>query len=364
MRKHFSEEKKELNLKSAQLMAAFAEADPEPVFRIDETGKIDLANDAGRALLYSNGKNGKNLIHLIPEFKDVDLGGCIKDGKTLNIISKIKDKIYRFTLTGLPDMKIGQVYGSDITELKLTEDQLKLALKKAEQSEKIKSFFLAQMSHEIRSPLTAVLGFNAILKDKLTDRQDEDTEFAFYAIEKSGKRLTRTIDQLLYMSQFQTDSYETKLEKINISKILNDVVNEYCPEANLKKVDLSFENNLGDVYVYTDRYGAAQIFESLLDNAVKYTDKGSIKVSIGKTDIGKIFISIADTGIGMSEDFVKNLFKPFVQEKMGYNRPFEGNGLGLALSKKFADAMNAEILVKSAKEKGSEFKIVFNESRS
>lgn len=361
MRSHFNREKNDLNLKHAQLMAAFAEMDPEPVFRFDETGKIVMSNEASEMLLQNGLHKEKKLVNIIPDLNKIDLAACIKEGKKIDFVTKLNDKSYKFTIIGLPEMNIGQIYGSDITELKKAELKIKEALKKAEDSEKIKSYFLAQMSHEIRSPLTAVLGFNSIIKEKLVNKIDDDMEFAFYAIDKSGRRLTRTIDQLLYMSQFQTESYEPKIETTNLTHALINVISEYKPEANLKNIGLTFDNKIGDAYVYADKYGLAQIFDSLIDNAVKYTSKGSVKVVLNKNENNKLYVSIADTGIGMSEEFVSNLFRPFTQERMGYNRPFEGNGLGLALSKKFADISNAEIFVKSTKDVGSEFTIVFNE---
>jgi len=361
MRTHFDAEKLDLKLQYAQLMAAFAEADPDPVFRFDETGKITMTNEAGTKLIHSLSKNSKNLNTLIPEISNLDLGSCIKDGKTFDIVAKINDKSYKFTLTGLPEMKIGQIYGSDITELKLVEDQLKQALRKAEDSEKIKSYFLAQMSHEIRSPLTAVLGFNSIIKDEISENITENLEFAFNAIEKSGRRLTRTIDQLLNMANLQTGGYESKIEGVDIQKLVENIMEEYSPDIFSRNLKFIFERKTQDKFVKIDKYGLTQILESIIDNAIKYTNKGEVKIIIDKTEEGKKFISVADTGIGMSDEFVQELFKPFTQEVMGYNRPFEGNGLGLALSKKYADMNNIDVLVESEKNKGSVFTVLFNE---
>ena len=361
MRTHFDAEKLDIKLQYAQLMAAFAEADPDPVFRFDESGKITMTNEAGTNLLHSSQRNGKNLNILIPEVAGMDLNSYIKEGKTIDVVSKIKDKYYKFTLTGLPEMKIGQIYGSDITELKLAEEKLKHALTKAEESEKIKSYFLAQMSHEIRSPLTAVLGFNSIIKDEIAENVTPNLEFAFNAIEKSGRRLTRTIDQLLNMANLQTGRYEPKLEGVDIQRLIEHIMEEYIPDIFSKNLKFLFEPKTQDKFVRIDKYGLTQILESIIDNAIKYTNRGEIKIMLDKNKEGKKFVSVADTGIGMSNEYVNDLFKPFTQEIMGYNRPFEGNGLGLAVSKRYAELNNIDILVDSEKNVGSVFTILFNE---
>ena len=253
MRQHFAAEKLDLRLRYAELMSAFAEADPDPVYRIDETGKITMTNEAGTVLLQRIITRGKNIKLLIPEIEGVDLSLCIKEGKTINIISEQRNKFYKFTLAGLPEMKIIQIYGSDITDLILAEDNLKLALKKAEESEKIKSYFLAQMSHEIRSPLTALMGFNSIIRDEIAENVTDNLEFAFNAIEKSGRRLTRTIDQLLNMANLQTRGYQPKLEGVDIQRLIENIMEGYSPEVFSKNIKFLFETKIPDKFVRTDK---------------------------------------------------------------------------------------------------------------
>ncbi len=361
MREHFDAEKIDIKLHHAQLMAAFAESDPDPVFRFDETGKIIMTNEAGIELFQKLSKKGRNLNILIPEIGKINLVECIREGKKIDFVTDLGGRSFKFTITGLPELKIGQIYGSDITDLIAAEEKLKSALNKAEESEKIKSYFLAQMSHEIRSPLTAVLGFNSIIKDELKNDLSEDLRFAFMAIEKSGKRLTRTIDQLLNMANLQTGGYEPIYEKVDLSKIIESIIEEYNSDACAKNLRLIFDPKTDKKFAYGDKYGLFQIFQSIIDNAIKYTRQGEVSVEIGVNKFGKKYVAISDTGIGMSEEFVSKLFVPFTQEIMGYNRPFEGNGLGLALSKKFAEINNAEITVNSVKNKGSNFIITFNE---
>ncbi|MCL5030656.1 MAG: PAS domain-containing sensor histidine kinase [Bacteroidetes bacterium] len=360
MREHFAAEKIDIKLRQAQLMAAFAESDPDPVFRFDETGKITMTNEAGTDLIHSIVKKGRNLNLLIPDIAKFNLDECIREGEKIDFVTNLDGRSYKFTITGLPELNIGQIYGSDITDLKAAEEKLKLALKKAEDSEKIKSYFLAQMSHEIRSPLTALLGFSAIIKDGINNNNSSDLDFAFSAVEKSGNRLTRTIDQLLNMANLQTGGYEYKFEKVDLSFIIEESLEEFKTTAEDKMLKLTFECKVNDKIIFGDRYALAQIFYNLIDNAIKYTEKGEVKIILDKNKNDKLFVTVSDTGIGMSEEFAKNLFVPFTQEVMGYNRPFEGNGLGLALSKKFAELNQADIIVESSKNNGSIFTVKFN----
>ena len=109
-----------------------------------------------------------------------------------------------------------------------------------------------------------------------------------------------------------------------------------------------------------DEYSAMQIFINLVDNAIKYTNQGKVEIVISKTHENKVEVKIIDSGIGISKEYIGNLFTPFSQEEQGYTRRFEGNGLGLALVKRYCEMNNAEIMVESVKGKGSTFKVVFS----
>ncbi|MHB9010985.1 MAG: sensor histidine kinase [Ignavibacteriaceae bacterium] len=360
MRVHFDKEKNDITRKHLELMAAFSELDPEPVFRFDGTGNIIMTNQAGNDLDTSKYAINKPLVSIIPEVAQIDLDSCINENKALNIISDLNGRTFQFTIRGFSRMQIGQIYGSDITELKLAEEKLKHALIKAEESEKLKTNFLSQMSHEIRSPLTAVLGFNRIVKEQFNNRSSEDLTFAFEAIEKSGKRLIRTMDQLLNMSQLQTVTYDISRQEVELLSFIKKLINEFNNEIELKKLNIILENELVESKIICDTYALNQIVQNILDNAIKYTSKGEIKIHLGKDSKERIILSVSDTGIGMSEDYIKELYKPFSQEVMGYNRPFEGNGLGLAISKRYAELNNINIRVDSIKNSGTTVTLIFN----
>ncbi|MBI9071153.1 MAG: HAMP domain-containing histidine kinase [Melioribacteraceae bacterium] len=236
--------------------------------------------------------------------------------------------------------------------------QLMETKKKAEKSDNLKTEFLMQMSHEIRTPLNSILSFSSLLKMSINNNE-KDVEECFNSIETSGKRIIRTVELILNMSQMKTDTYEMKLKYIDLKKnILNDVINEYKPVALQKNIDLSFHCNTENTELFLDEYSTRQIFLHLLDNATKYTDKGFIEVILRENETG-LSVSIKDSGIGISDEYLPFLFDPFIQEEQGYTRSYDGCGLGLSLVKKCCDINNALIDVETEKNKGTTITLNF-----
>jgi signal transduction histidine kinase len=195
------------------------------------------------------------------------------------------------------------------------------------------------------------------LNGQLTPELNE----TFNYIESGGNRLTRTIDLILNVSKSQNNQYKIKLEEIDLNEeILNPISQEFRKEAEKKGIDIQFEKNHEKFKIVCDQYSVNQLFSNLIENAVKYTNNGSVKIKTFINEVGKIQVDIEDTGIGISSEYVPKLFEPFSQEEQGYTRSYEGIGLGLSLVKNYADLNNAEIKVKSEKEKGSVFSVIFN----
>lgn len=249
----------------------------------------------------------------------------------------------------------------EIEERKKIEKELIKAKEKAESSEKLKSEFLAQMSHEIRSPVHSILNFSELIKEQIGPSNDEILRESFDSIERAGERIVRTIDLILNMSELQTGSYECIYKQIDINNmVLKRLYSEFSYKAKKKNIDLILNINDGELNIIADEYSVVQIFVNLIDNAIKYTHEGKVEVSSFINENGKVTVKVADTGIGISEEFLPNLFTAFYQEQRGYTRQYEGNGLGLALVKKYCDLNNAEISVESKKGVGSAFTVVFN----
>ena len=240
--------------------------------------------------------------------------------------------------TIFPILTNGELYiGSisrDNTERYKYEQKIIEAKEKAEASEKIKTDFLAQMSHEIRTPINTILSFTSLVEEELKDTENDFLQESFVSINNAGDRIIRTIDLLLNMSEIQTGTYETLIKKISINEdILAPIANEYSIIASHKNLELIYEPEKENEIVFADEYSVNQIINNLISNAVKFTEKGSIIIRSGRDHYNRVFIEIKDTGIGISEDYLENIFRPFTQEEQGYTRSFEGNGLGSCFSK-------------------------------
>ena len=247
----------------------------------------------------------------------------------------------------------------DISEIKRVQRELVEALKKAEESDRLKSAFLAQMSHEIRTPLNVILTSIPLIADEISS-DDEDLKIILDSVKSAGKRLQRTIDMILSMSSVQSGNYKATFEKFDIIPDLQNMVREFKSLSDDKGLTIKFTPSDDTAFITADRYTVNQVFQNLINNAIKYTLKGYVEVYVKNLKNDKVKIEIRDSGIGMSEEYLQKMFMPFSQEDTGYKREFEGNGLGLALVKKYIELNRAEINVESEKNIGSVFSVVFD----
>lgn len=250
---------------------------------------------------------------------------------------------------------------SRVLERKIYEEQLILAKLKAEESEKIKTAFLSQMSHEIRTPLSAILSFVALIKSDIYSHLTPDLDECFLMIENGGKRLMRTFDLILSAAGVLKGEYKPDFTTLSIdNEILRPLVSRFQKKAEEKDISLSLINLLNDdhIKVFADFSSISQIFINLIDNAIKYTDRGKVEVILFRNDKNEIQVDIKDTGIGIAEEYIPALFDYFTQEEIGYTRKYDGNGLGLALVKEYAKINNLTLEVKSKKDSGSTFTVI------
>lgn len=245
---------------------------------------------------------------------------------------------------------------SNSYEKKLSHQEIILAKKNAESSDRLKSEFLAQVSHEIRTPINLLLNSNSLLKEYITE-PDEDINEIYNIAGSAGKRIIRTIDHILNMSEVQLGTYEIIKKEIDLSKMLSELVTEFKFVAEKKGISISLQVAEGAHIYNGDEYSVTQIYANLIDNAVKYTQKGNITVKLSE-NTSHYIVEIIDTGIGISKEFQNTLFEPFSQEEQGYTRRFEGTGLGLALVKNYCDINEIEIEVESEKGKGTCFRTI------
>lgn len=250
----------------------------------------------------------------------------------------------------------------DITEKKQFLKDLIEAKEKAEKSDRLKSQFLAQMSHEIRTPINSIVNFSEILKEE-TVPEGSNSLHCFDAIDISCKRIIRTIDMILRMSEIQTGTYDCCFKQINLfEEVVEPVYTQFKERTETKKLDFLLSPPAEDIFVMGDRLSLENVFTNLLENAITFTPEGRVEMNVFVNSNKQACVSVADTGIGISDDFLSDIFKPFVQEDQGYSRRYEGNGLGLALAKSYCEINNADIHVESKKGAGSKFTVRFNQT--
>ncbi|MBI1932864.1 MAG: sensor histidine kinase [Ignavibacteriales bacterium] len=281
---------------------------------------------------------------------------------------KNKDEKYKIELENIVEKRTNDLNNlnksleEDLQLRKQIEKQLISAIDKAEKSEKIKTDFLAQMSHEIRTPINTILSFSNLIKDEMIDKVSDELKYGFGGINRASKRLIRTIDLILNMADVQAGTHEYIPNKFDIAVLLRKILDEYKDQILEKELIIKFHNNVKSSELISDVYSVEQIFSNIIDNAVKFTAKGSIEIVIDKSENNFLFVSITDTGIGITEEYLPKIFNEFSQEDMGYTRKYEGNGLGLALVKKYCELNNAVITVISKKDFGSAFTVTFLKS--
>lgn len=244
----------------------------------------------------------------------------------------------------------------DISEVKLAQEEIRIAKDEAEEADRLKNAFLQNLSHEIRTPMNAIIGFGNIIADLVKDKLDQSDYDLLYNFNIGIKRLNRTLTQILELSQVDTGNYNLKIEPVNLKEEIDKVLNEFKSDIEQKNLDVVLSLDEKNQTVLADLPALNRILTNLIENAIKFTHKGYIKIeTYPNYNETILFCSIKDTGIGISENYLNHIFEPFSQEEDGFNRPYEGNGLGLALTKKYLDLINSSITVDSVKGVGSTF---------
>lgn len=247
----------------------------------------------------------------------------------------------------------------DITLRKEMEELLRTALDKAEESNRLKSNLLNNMSHELRTPMNGILGFASILKEEVNNPLHKEL---LDKLIRSSKRLMSTLNSILDFSMIESNGFELKPRKQNINKAVELNVPAYTEAAKEKNLSVVYHPRNADAVSCIDERFLAQILDNLVDNAVKFTQKGTIDIvidTVSKNGAKWNVIKVRDTGIGIPEENCKVIFQEFRQVSEGTSRNFEGSGLGLTLAKKITEMMNGEISVESAPGSGSEFTLWF-----
>ncbi|MEI6678529.1 MAG: ATP-binding protein [Mariniphaga sp.] len=256
----------------------------------------------------------------------------------------------------------------DITELKNAANELLVAKEHAEESDRLKSAFLANMSHEIRTPMNGILGFAGLLKEpKLTG--DEQTEY-IEIIEKSGIRMLKIINDIIAISKVESGQMKILVSEINVNEQIDFIYTFFKPEAEQKGLRLYVKKPYAsqETFIKTDQEKVYAILTNLVKNAIKYSDSGNIELGYTISERQHntalspqnqhpqtLQFFVKDTGIGIPKDRQNSVFDRFVQVDIGDKRAFQGAGLGLSISKAYAEMLGGKIWVESEEGIGSTF---------
>ncbi len=243
---------------------------------------------------------------------------------------------------------------ADINDLKQIEQDLIKAKDQAEESDRLKSAFLANMSHEIRTPMNGILGFAELLKTPgLTGR--EQLEY-IRIIKKSGDRMLNIINDIVDISKIESGQMQVSLSETNINEQTEFIYEFFKPQVENTGVRLICSNGLSDreAIISTDKEKVYAILTNLVKNAIKFTSKGSIEFGYNKKESYLEFF-VKDTGFGIPTDRQQAIFDRFIQADITDSRAFQGAGLGLSISKAYAEMLSGTIRVESLEGKGSTF---------
>lgn len=267
-----------------------------------------------------------------------------------------------FLSSRVPLFEEGKVVGVvgislDITDLKKAREELRMEKEKAEIATQAKSEFLASMSHDLRTPLNGILGIAQILMTKGLNR--EQTEYVSNIVQ-AGNTLLQIIEDILSFSRVEAGKFELSIEPFNLRQLLEEIVDLVSIQANKKNIKIyySYDEN-APYYVIGDLHCTRRIIINLIDNAIKFTDKGYVLVSVEPITTtaqeATLQIAIEDTGIGIPPDKINYVFERFNRLTPSYKGRYKGTGLGLTIVKQLIEVLGGSIHVNSQPGKGSTF---------
>jgi signal transduction histidine kinase/ActR/RegA family two-component response regulator len=258
-----------------------------------------------------------------------------------------------FDKDGKPLRSVGTVL--DITEQKLVEAALKKAKEKAEVSDRLKTEFLQNMSHEVRTPMNGIIGFSELLS-KPGLNEDKKKHF-IKVIQNSGKQLLHIIDDILEISRLDTQQVKAKEDKVCLNDFLFELFTIFDIKAKENKTPLYLHKGLTDKQstIISDKLKLNKVISNLLDNALKFTNKGTIEFGYFLTPDNRLKIYVKDSGIGISPEKHQLIFKRFSQAEKEVAKKTGGLGLGLTIAKENTELLGGSIEVESDFMKGANF---------
>ncbi|MEI6886417.1 MAG: response regulator [Bacteroidota bacterium] len=358
---------------SESRLKAITTAAGDAIIMIDNSGLISFWNPAAERILgYTEQEMmGKQLHELIApsEYREAfylnfslfsQTGEGFAIGKILELeaIRKNGERIHvSLNLSAVKIKDLWHAVGivADITERKRVEEELISAKIRAEASDRLKTAFIHNISHEVRTPLNGILGFSDLITQSNLSQQ-EKTQYSAL-IKTSSSRLLRTITSYMDISMIVSGTMQVHKKRFDLTQLMLSLFDQFRPRCKAKVVELNLQ--LPDAnkpfYINSDSELISKTLSHLLDNAAKYTQKGEITFGFLEID-GSLEFFVTDTGIGIREEVQARIFEYFTQEESAFTRNFEGSGLGLSISRGLVELLGGTIRLTSEKGRGSDFR--------
>ena len=290
------------------------------------------------------------------------------DGTDVKLINNYTDSLLNSKDTSTPILRTSVIpinhfghkylilFHEDITDMVLTEEEVKKSREINKESERLKNTFLNVLSHELRTPLNIILGYSSLIRDNLSDKVGAEEKVYLDNLHSGSERLFKSITQMLEFAQLESGNYALNIETVDLINFFQSCLPNHKKQAQEKNLQLRTNFTNQKVYVDVDTHCVENAFNSLISNAIKFTHQGFVEIEVEILQEREMAICrIKDSGIGISTTYLDHLYQPFSQEDLNIGRNYEGNGLGLALAKRYIERLGGSLLVDSIKGVGSTF---------
>ncbi|MCD6100039.1 MAG: HAMP domain-containing protein [Candidatus Marinimicrobia bacterium] len=314
----------------------------EGLLVIDKEGGIILSNKSFENVIGKEEIKGKYYWEVIPSSELIELLRKVLKNKNKKNVSgeiAIGKNIFLCSISSIHAREEWVTVLHDITELRKLET--------------VRKDFVANVSHELRTPLTAIKGGVETLEDQIPGEAKEYLDI----IKKHTERIINIVEDLLTLAELEEKDLSSEFKKVNVIDVARNVYKIYKQKADEKGIDLKFQATDSPIEITGDGFKLEQMFINLVDNAIKYTEKGYVIISIEKIN-RKVKITVEDSGIGIPKKHLDRIFERFYVVDKSRSRKLGGTGLGLSIVKHVVNLHNGEINVESLPEKGTKF-VVF-----
>jgi two-component system phosphate regulon sensor histidine kinase PhoR len=339
MAEHLSANVNEIS-KQRQELASIISSIEEGLLVVGSSGEVILSNDSFKNIIGQQDIEGKPYWEVVREHAFSEfLKRTLDDKRHRSEELPLYGKYFLSSITPLKNREEFVVILHDITEIK--------------DLEKIKRDFVVNVSHELRTPLTAIKGFVETLKDEVK----KDARHYVDIIERHTNRLIYIVQDLLLLSELEEKGFSMVKDKVNVGELIEHVSKIFHQRAKDKGLNLSLDIQKKLPAIHADAFKIEQLFINLIDNAIKYTEDGSVKISVKKGQ-DSLVVEIKDTGIGIDQEHINRIFERFYVVDASRSKRSAGTGLGLSIVKHIVLLHNGTINVESLPARGTTFTVI------